>query len=87
MRAQLILVGDFVREDEIKAYWKDKIGLSDAHFIKTIHIKRKKPIYKPYYGVCNIIVNSAYLKNKISRWIQLMSEEIGEEKYKTAGIV
>lgn len=33
------------------------------------------------HGVCNMVVNSAYLKNKILKWIELMVAEMINEKY------
>jgi hypothetical protein len=81
IRIQLQLNSDFMREKEIRQYWIDKSGLKPEYFLKTVKIKSIKPSNKPYFGVCNIIVNSAYLKNKILFWIELMSDEIGNERY------
>ena len=84
IRIQLALSRDFSREEEIKGFWVEKCDLEAKNFIKTIHLKQKrvkKLGNRPYYGVCNLIVNSAYLKNKILKWIELMSAEIGQEKY------
>lgn len=91
MRTQLFLTHDFGKEDEIKLFWVEKAGISADSFLKTLHgklIVPKKPSNKPYFGVCNLIVNSAYLKNKILKWMELLIEEIGEEKYEIdAGIL
>jgi hypothetical protein len=92
IRVQLVLNRDFSAEDKIRAYWMEKCGFEPSSFIKTVigrQKKPKKPGSKPYYGVCNLIVNSAYLKNKILKWVQLLADEIGEEKYleNNAGIV
>jgi hypothetical protein len=89
LRAQLYLSHDFSREEEIRAHWIETCRFQAKNFIRTVHLKHKaskKLGNKPYFGVCNLIVNSAYLKNKILRWVELMNEEIGEEKY-LAGIV
>ncbi|MFA6315118.1 MAG: hypothetical protein WC648_01990 [Candidatus Paceibacterota bacterium] len=81
MRVQILLKSNFDQETEIMEFWKQKCGFVDDNFLKSIRIMNNKPINKPYFGVCNIILNSAYLKNKILRWIQLISEDIVNEKY------
>jgi len=87
IRAMLLVMGDQVnlnREGEIKQYWIDKSGLKMDNFIKTVALKpkvSKKITNKPYYGVCTLIVNSAYLKHKILKWCQLLVEDIAAENY------
>ncbi len=84
MRVQVLISREYNREVEIRGYWQENCRLQPQNFIKTIQskqIKPKKQSNKPYFGVCNLIVNSAYLKNKILKWVELMSEEIVQEKY------
>ncbi len=81
IRAQLLLGADWSRENQIRAEWIETCGFIPENFIKSVRIKAKKPTNKPYFGVCNIIVNSAYLKNKILKWTDLLAEDIGQEKY------
>lgn len=87
-KAQL-LIGEYVAtEAEIKAYWMRNAGISEADFLKTVRTKQKKAWNKPYFGVCNLMTNSAYLKNKIFRWIELFVRDLSEGKYQnSAGIV
>ena len=33
------------------------------------------------HGVCNMVVNSAYLKNKFLKWVELLKEDLLNEKY------
>jgi len=79
-----------LREDQIEteslAYWIGNNGLKQEFFGKTIRIKGKSTKNGKKHGVCTISVNSAYLKSKILKWIELLSKEIGEETY-LAGIV
>jgi hypothetical protein len=83
IRAQLYIGHDYGREEEMKVHWIERCGLKSEYFIKSVKIKSKKQANKPYFGVCNLMVNSAYLKNKISKWMELMMKEIGEGKYIT----
>ncbi len=39
------------------------------------------------HGVCNMVVNSAYLKNKILKWVELLKDDLKNERYLDAGIV
>lgn len=79
-----------LREDqEEKAstdYWCQENGLKPEFFSKTTRIKGKSTRNAKKHGVCTISLNSAYLKSKILKWIELLYKEIGEEIY-TAGIV
>ncbi len=80
-----------LREDQVKRealeYWVSKNGLKHEFFSKTTtRIKGKSTKNAKKHGVCTISVNSAYLKSKILKWIELLSREIGEETY-LAGIV
>jgi len=81
IKAQLLIRSDLSREVEIKAYWSEKAGFNSADFLKTMKISPKKGLYKPDFGVCNIMVNSAYLKNKILKWIELAKEELGKGNF------
>jgi hypothetical protein len=33
------------------------------------------------HGVCNMVVNSAYLKNKFLKWVELLKDDLVNEKY------
>jgi hypothetical protein len=83
--ARLILRED-QEEKKSLAYWCEENGLKYEFFGKTVRIKGKSHKNAKKYGVCTISLNSAYLKNKILRWIELLSEEISREDY-IAGIV
>ena len=84
-KAWILLYPDL---DEVtcKKYWMEKCGLKYDQFTKSMVIKGKTPLRKLSYGVCNMGISSAYLKNKILKWIELLAHDIGEEKY-IAGIV
>ncbi len=62
-------------------YWIDKCGLKYEQFNKSTTIKYISKNNRSNKGVCNIGLSSAYLKCKILKWIDLMSEEILEERY------
>ncbi len=78
---QILIPGDLTKEPDFKAYWSDKTGVNLSNFIKSAKIPQKKRRAEPYYGVCNIMVNSAYLKSKILKWIELLKRELSEDIY------
>jgi hypothetical protein len=81
LRAQLLFDPKMAEENSLKTLWTQYSGLKSDIFLKNIKITSKNRSTRQYSGVCNIIVNSAYLKNKILKWIELIAKEIGEEKY------
>ena len=81
-----LLLKEYVDELAAKEYWMVNGGLKSGHFAKSIRIKSKTNTNRQKYGVCNVSVNSAYLKNKILRWIDLLVEDISQENY-IAGMV
>lgn len=87
VRTQLLIVDDqanLSREGEIKQYWIEKSGLKHENFMKSVILKAKiskKITNKPYFGVCTLIVNSAYLKHKILKWCELFIQDISNEGY------
>lgn len=87
IRAQLLINSqDYSKNEEFLTLWRTHVGFSGDQFLKSSTINVKNAANKPHYGVCNIIANSAYLKNKILRWIELAAAELGDENY-NAGIV
>ena len=81
-----LLLGQNIDEEASKAYWIEKSALQAAYFTKIVKITLKSRTQKQKYGVCNVTVNSAYLKNKILKWLELLIEDISQENY-TAGMV
>ncbi|MFA6295272.1 MAG: hypothetical protein WC666_02495 [Candidatus Paceibacterota bacterium] len=74
-----------IDEQFCKMYWIEECGLKYEDFGKSTHIcnninSKIKKINKDY-GICKIVLSSAYLKSKMLKWIELMSKEIREEKY------
>ncbi len=78
-KAWILLYPD-LDEIECKKYWMSKCGLKYDQFTKSMVIKGRSPVKKLSYGVCNMGVSSAYLKNKILKWIELLAEDIAQEK-------
>ncbi len=84
-------------ENACKSVWSEKCGFKYELFGKSSRIKGnssdsnlknnlKRRSVKPDYGVCNIVLSSAYLKNKILKWIELLGEEVASEKYVTGEV-
>ncbi len=68
-------------------YWAKEIGLNDGDFNKTMVITGKSANKRLPFGVCNVVVSSAYLKRKILIWIKMLANDLAREKYHNAGIV
>lgn len=80
-----------------ESFWTTECGLKEEYFGKTVISgnKFRNPLdvmghkvgkIGNNHGVCNMVVNSAYLKNKIVKWKEMMVQELINEKY-NAGIV
>lgn len=84
LKAHLLLKRE-LEEQICKTYWIEKTGLEYKDFSRTTYFKsngsNRLPKIGQRFGICNIGLSSSYLKNKILRWIELMAEEIGGEKY------
>ena len=75
IRAGLILYKDISREQAEK-FWSVAAGLPRNQFYKTQYIGGRHPTKRLENGICMIIVNSAYLKEKILKWIDLLAKTI-----------
>jgi len=79
-----ILIYPDLNEDVCMKYWIDNTGLVKEQFHKTMKIVGKHKTRKLSYGVCTVGVSSAYLKRKIMKWIELLSEDLVRENYMRA---
>ncbi|MEK7653977.1 MAG: hypothetical protein AAB345_01690 [Patescibacteria group bacterium] len=75
IKVGLILYKDISRERAQK-FWSEASGLSINQFYKTQYIKGRHPTKRLENGICMVIVNSAYLKEKVLKWIDLLAETI-----------
>lgn len=66
----LLLYPDLI-DNVQKNFWSKATGVSLEHFKKSIYIMGKHPTKRLAYGVCNIVVNSRELKEKVLKWIEL----------------
>ena len=74
IRCGLLLYPD-LDEYECRQYWSQKIGLPIGNFTKTMVIKGRKPAKILHHGICNVVVSSRYLKEKMLIWLNLLREE------------
>ena len=65
-----------------KIYWSKETNIPLQNFRKSMYIKGRHPTKRLSYGVCNIVVSSRYLKEKILVWLSLINQE-----YSNASIV
>ncbi len=75
IRAWIILYPD-LSEKECKQYWSKTTGIAPDHFLKTQFIKGRHPTKKIEHGICELLVYSRGLKEKIFTWISLFCEEM-----------
>ncbi|TSD03198.1 MAG: Uncharacterized protein Athens071416_259 [Parcubacteria group bacterium Athens0714_16] len=71
-----ILLYPDLNEKTCKVWWKNKLQIGDRDFYKNQIIKGKHKKKRLQYGVGNIILSNKFLKKKLLRWIDLISEHI-----------
>jgi hypothetical protein len=57
-------------------WWSESIGIGRNQFYKTQVIQGRSKEKKLLYGVGNIMITSTFLKTKVLRWIELMSDHL-----------
>lgn len=71
-----ILLYPDLDEKICKIWWKNKLQIGDGDFYKNQTIKGKHKKKRLQYGVGNIILSNKFLKTKLLKWIDLISEHI-----------
>lgn len=66
----LLLYPDLSEEMQ-KKFWSKATGIPLIRFKKSQYIKGRHPKKRLSYGVCNLLVNSRELKEKIMVWLEL----------------
>ena len=77
IRCSLLLYPD-LDEENCKLHWHRETGMPLENFTKTMFIKGRHKTKRLSYGVCNLVVSSRYLKEKMLVWLRL----IGRENFK-----
>jgi len=67
---------DGMNETKEMKWWSRGINLSVSHFGKTQFINRKSTDAILHHGSGNTIIGNTVLKRKLSRWIELATEEL-----------
>lgn len=80
IRAHVLIYPD-LDPIECRKFWINKSGLSASNFNKCVVIKGRHKTRRVPYGVCNIGVSSAYLKEKIFLWLALLPKELQRGSY------
>lgn len=70
IRANLLLYPDLVDSVQ-KNFWSKTTGIPMSQFRKSVFIRGRHPTRRLSYGVCNVMVGSRELKEKITVWIDL----------------
>lgn len=71
-----ILIYPDLDEKECLNFWKQRTGLKEENFTKTIIINGKHKTKKIRFGVCNITVSNRYFKEKMIKWLELLPKYI-----------
>lgn len=71
-----ILLYPDLDEKKCKIWWKNKLQIETKNFYKNQIIKGKHKKKRLQYGVGNIILSNKFLKTKLLKWIDLISEHI-----------
>lgn len=75
MRCSLLLYPD-LSDDVCKKYWEEKLQLQETNFRKSTTIQGRHKTKKVSYGVCNVAVGNAYLKEKMMVWLAKLPKEL-----------
>lgn len=73
IRAGLLVYSDIDKIEAVR-FWSQKIGLSEKQFIKSTVIIGRHKTKKIRYGICVLTYSSTFLKKKMMKWIELLSE-------------
>jgi len=71
-----ILLYPDLNEKICKIWWKNRLQIKDKSFYKNQIIQGKHKKKRLQYGVGNIILSNKFLKTKLLKWIDLISEYI-----------
>lgn len=71
-----ILLYPDLNEKICKIWWKNRLQIEDKSFYKNQIIQGKHKKKRLQYGVGNIILSNKFLKTKLLKWIDLISEYI-----------
>lgn len=75
IRCALILYPD-LNDQKCKKFWSEITGIPEAQFIKTQFIQGRHPTKRLSRGICNILVCSRGLKEKIFVWLKLYQKDL-----------
>lgn len=70
IRANLLLYPDLIDSVQ-KNFWSKATGIPILQFRKSVFIHGRHPTRRLSYGVCNVMVGSRELKEKVTVWIEL----------------
>lgn len=87
IRASLLLYPD-LDDLECKKFWIKATNLHEGNFNKSVVIRGRHKTRRLQYGVCNITISSAYLKEKMMIWLSLLPRALCASRSKLfAGVV
>lgn len=80
IKGNILLYPDLSEEECLK-YWSFVSGVPAENFIKSTQIMGRHKTNRLKYGVCIIVVSSAYLKVKFLRWLEYLPLALMNREY------
>ncbi|MEK7579401.1 MAG: hypothetical protein AAB460_02640 [Patescibacteria group bacterium] len=71
IKAWLLLYPD-LNEETCKKFWKERAGLAEIQFNKSIFITGRHKTRRVSHGVCYVGISSVLLKRKMLTWLRLL---------------
>ena len=75
LRIAIILYPD-LSEKKCISFWSKILNIPKSQFYKTQFIKGRHPTKRLSKGICTIIIRNRQLKEKVSIWIDLLSQKL-----------
>lgn len=75
VQVRMVLYPDLI-ENVQKNFWSRATGIPGSLFKKPIRLGGRSPKKRNSYGVCLVMANSRYLKEKICRWVELYRADL-----------
>jgi hypothetical protein len=80
IKASLLIYPD-IEEVANRRFWAFATGLPLGNFTKSVLIQGRHETKRLRYGVCNIVISSAYFKVKMLTWLTALPKELIDRRY------
>lgn len=70
-----------IDDASVRRFWSFATGIPVSQFHKTVKINGRHKTRRLAYGVCTVVITSAYLKEKMTEWLRLLPPELMKPEY------